>query len=69
MGVKYYKEVDLLVIELSKKAFKDAEMEGDFVVHYTEKRELVLIEVLNASRFLRATSKAIPKSTKEQIFA
>ena len=50
--MKYYKEVDLLVIELSKKAFKDAEMEGDFVVHYTEKRELVLIEVLNVSRFL-----------------
>lgn len=69
MKIKYYKEDDLLVIELSKKAFKDAEMEGDFVVHYTDKKEPVLIEVLNASKFLKATSKAIPKSTKQQIFA
>ncbi|MEK7521565.1 MAG: DUF2283 domain-containing protein [Patescibacteria group bacterium] len=69
MKIKYYKEDDLLIIELSKKVFQDAEMEGDFIVHYTKKREPVLIEVLNASKFLKATSKAIPKSTKQQIFA
>ncbi|MBI4059193.1 DUF2283 domain-containing protein [Candidatus Microgenomates bacterium] len=59
MKVKYYKKDDLLVIELSRKPFDDAEMEGDFIVHYSKDKEPVSIEVLNASKFLKATSKAV----------
>lgn len=69
MKVKYYKEDDLLVIELSNKPFEYAEMEGNFVVHYTKDNHPVLIEVLQASDFLRATNKVLPKEVRQQIFA
>jgi uncharacterized protein YuzE len=68
MSAKYYKQDDLLVLKLSKKPFKAAEKIGSFIVHYDEKREPVLIEVLNASKFLKETSKAMPKSMRESIF-
>lgn len=69
MSAKYYKEDDLLVIKLSKKPFKAAEKMGSFIVHYDEKREPVLVEILNASRLLKETSKALPKSMRQAIFS
>lgn len=69
MSAKYYKEDDLLVIKLSKKPFKAAEKIGSFIVHYDKKREPVLVEILNASRLLKETSKALPKSMRQAIFS
>jgi len=69
MKAKYYKEDDLLVIRLSKKAFKAAEKIGSFIVHYDAERKPVLLEILNASRLLKETSKALPKSVVHDIFS
>lgn len=69
MKVKYHKDDDLLVIELSRKAFVDAEREGDFIVHFSKEKHPVLIEVLNASRFLKQTGKAVPKRNRHQFFS
>ncbi len=55
MKVKYYKNDDLLVIRLADRPFKAAEKVGSFIIHYDVKRQPVLLEVLNASRFLAAT--------------
>lgn len=69
MSAKYYQEDDLLVIKLSKKPFKAAEKIGSFIVHYDAKRQPVLLEILNASKMLKETSKALPKSVIKDIFS
>lgn len=69
MKVKYYKEDDILVIKLSSKPFDYAEMEGNFVVHFSKDRKPVRIEVIDASNLLREPPRALPKSVKEDIFS
>lgn len=69
MKAKYYKEDDLLVLRLSQKPFKAAEKIGSFIVHYDLEKNPVLVEILNASRFLKASSKALPKSLAKTIFS
>lgn len=69
MKVKYYKEDDILVIKLSEKPYDYAEMEGNFVVHFSKDRKPVRLEILDASSFLREQSKALPKDLKESVFA
>lgn len=67
MSAKYYKEDDLLVVKLSNKPFEVAEKVGSFIVHYDKLREPVMVEILNASKFLRETSRALPKSIRQNI--
>lgn len=69
MSVKYYKEDDLLAIRLSRRAFKVAEKVGSFIIHYDEKRNPVLLEILNASKILQQTSKALPQEVRKKVFA
>lgn len=69
MSAKYYQDDDLLVIKLSNRPFKAAEKIGSFIVHYDKKREPVSVEILNASKLLRETSKALPKEVRQTIFA
>lgn len=69
MNVKYYQEDDLLVLKLSNKPFKVAEKMGSFIVHYDVKKQPVLVEILNASKLLKATSKALPKAVIKTIFS
>lgn len=69
MSAKYYKEDDLLVVKLSNKPFEIAEKVGSFIVHYDKKREPVTLEILNASKFLKETSKALPKSMRQNILS
>jgi len=58
MSAKYYKDDDLLVVKLSSKPFEVAEKVGSFIVHYDKTREPVMVEILNAPKFLKETSKA-----------
>ena len=69
MNAKYYKEDDLLVVKLSNKPFEVAEKVGSFIVHYDNKREPVTVEILNASKFLKETSRALPKSVRQNILS
>lgn len=69
MKAKYYKEDDLLVLKLSSKPYEVAEKLGSFIVHYDIKKNPVLIEVLNASKFFRETSKALPRAVRQTLFS
>ena len=69
MNAKYYQDDDLLVVKLSNKPFKAAEKIGSFIVHYDANKEAVLVEILNASRLLKATSKALSPSMRESFFS
>ena len=53
MKAKYYEDADLLSFRLSKKPYKFARQKGDLIVHYSEDKEPVLIEILNAAKFLK----------------
>lgn len=69
MSTKYYQKDDLLVIKLSQKPFVAAEKIGSFIVHYDNKKEPVLVEILNASKLLKESSKALPVKLRQSIFA
>ena len=62
MKFKYNKQDDVLLIELSDKNIEYAEQSGDLIVHFSPKREAVLLEVLDASVFLKQAAMHLPKS-------
>lgn len=59
--VIYEPEDDVLNIWLSEKNIDDAEDINGVITHYTEDREPVYIEVLNASRFFKDANHKKPK--------
>ncbi len=68
MKIKYYKEDDILVLKLSSKPIDFAEESDWIIIHYDEKKDPVRIEILDASRFLKEESKALPFELKEKYF-
>lgn len=68
MKINFNKEDDVLMIELNNKQIDFAEQSGDIIVHFSPKGEAVLLEILDASKFLREQSKALPKEVKKAIF-
>ena len=50
--IRYSKDVDVLLIELSEKPIDYAEEEGQIIVHFSKDDEPVLLEILNAKEFL-----------------
>ncbi|MEW6273667.1 MAG: DUF2283 domain-containing protein [Bacillota bacterium] len=65
MKVKYDKQVDILLIELSDKKIDYAEEAGSMIIHFTEEGEPVLVEILEASEFLAEVIKASLKGSME----
>ena len=68
MKIKYYSKDDILVVKLRNDPYDYAEMEGNFVIHFTKDRRPVRIEILNASNFLKKQGNALPKEVKRQFF-
>lgn len=68
MKLKYSKEDDVLMIELNKKAIDYAEQSGDLIVHFSPKREAVLLEILDASQFFKKAAKTLPAKLMKDIF-
>lgn len=66
MKVKYNKQDDILMIEFNNKPIDFAEQSGDVIAHFSPKRELVLLEILDASIFLKKTSQVLPLKIREQ---
>ncbi|MGQ9694074.1 MAG: DUF2283 domain-containing protein [Thermodesulfobacteriota bacterium] len=50
--IRYSKDGDALLIELSDKPIDYAEEEGQLIVHFTKNAEPVLIEILDAREFV-----------------
>lgn len=69
MKAKYYKDADLLSLRISKKTYKYAKQDGDVIVHYSQDKEPVLIEIVNAAKFLKETTKNLPKKIQNEIFS
>jgi len=69
MKYRYTKENDALLIQFSKAKIEDAAHSGDVITHFDKNGNMVLLEILNASKFLRETGKVIPKEVKKVVFA
>jgi hypothetical protein len=50
--IRYSKDVDALLIELSDDAIAYAEDEGRVILHYSNDEKLVLIEILDFKQFM-----------------
>jgi uncharacterized protein YuzE len=50
--IRYSKDVDALLIELSNDAIAYAEDEGRVILHYSNNEKLVLIEILDFKQFM-----------------
>ena len=53
MKFNYSKKGDVLMIELNDKKIDYAEQSDSLIVHFSTQREAVLLEILNASSFLK----------------
>jgi hypothetical protein len=50
--IKYSKDVDALLIELSDQPISYAEDDGQVILHYSNDETLVLIEILDFRKFM-----------------
>ncbi|OGK19561.1 hypothetical protein A3D80_04135 [Candidatus Roizmanbacteria bacterium RIFCSPHIGHO2_02_FULL_40_13b] len=69
MKVNYNSEDDVLMIDLNDKKIDYAEQTGGLIVHFSPEREMVLIEILDASKFLPQIFAQVPKKVIKSIFA
>ncbi len=67
MKFNYNSKDDVLTIELNKKKIDYAEQSGSVIVHFSPKREAVLLEILNASIFLKQVVTQLPKNMLKNI--
>lgn len=67
MKIKYYKDADLLSLRVSNKPYYGATRADDLVVHYTKDGKPVLVEILNASEFLKEADKSLTKNLQKTI--
>ena len=59
--IRYSKDVDALIVELSDKPIDYAEEEGQVIVHFSHEGEPVLIEILDAKEFVLNTLSSVIK--------
>ena len=54
--IRYSKDVDAMLIEISDLPIAYAEDEGNMILHYSRSGELVLIEILDVKQFISLES-------------
>lgn len=69
MKIRYNRDDDVLMVELNKKPIDYAEQSGDLIVHFSPKREAVLLEILDASKFLKKAVSRFPNKIRQQFIA
>ncbi|OGD94991.1 hypothetical protein A3F02_03690 [Candidatus Curtissbacteria bacterium RIFCSPHIGHO2_12_FULL_38_9b] len=69
MKVHYDKDEDILMIELARKKVDDAYETDQMIVHVTEDREPVLLEIFKASKFLKDLGKVVPQNLQKEVWS
>ena len=62
--IRYSKDVDALLIELSKDPIDYAEESGPFIMHFSREGKPVLMEILNAKEFVLGTLASVVRGTE-----
>jgi len=57
MKIRYSKNEDILIIELSNEKIDYAEETGSIIIHFSVDKKPVLLEILEASEFLSGVMK------------
>ncbi len=59
--IKYYPDADVLTVEMPHRGARIsyASEVGDFIVHFSSVNQPILVEVLNASKFLKKGNQAV----------
>jgi len=66
MKVRYDREMDIATIELSPKKIDHAQEAKNIIIHFTKHNEPVVLEILDASKFLMNITQATIKSKTER---
>lgn len=61
MKIKYSRNEDILIIELSNEKIDYAEETGPIIIHFSSDKKPVLLEILEASEFLSGIMKLTTK--------
>ncbi|MBI2641146.1 DUF2283 domain-containing protein [Candidatus Roizmanbacteria bacterium] len=67
MKLRYDKEDDVLMVWFSKEPIDYAEQATDVIMHFSKKNKPVLMEILDASKFLKETSRILPAQIRQQV--
>jgi uncharacterized protein YuzE len=65
--IRYSKDVDALLIELSDKQIDYAEEEGQVVIHFSKNGEPVLVEIFDAKDFILNSLSSLVKEKEVSI--
>ena len=65
--IKYSKDVDTLMVELSDKPIDYAEEEGQMIIHFSKDGEPVLLEILDAKDFVLSSLSSLMKEKEVAI--
>ena len=66
---RYDKEDDVLMVFLGKGKIDDTQQSGNIISHLSVKGELLLLEILDASKFLKETSQAFPPEVRQRVIS
>jgi uncharacterized protein YuzE len=59
--IKYNRDVDALLVELSDKPIDYAEEQGQMIIHFSKDGEPVLLEILDAKDFILNSLSSVVK--------
>jgi uncharacterized protein YuzE len=65
--IKYSKDTDALLIELSDKSIDHAEEQGQVIIHFSKNNVPVLIEIMDASQFITDAFSSVVKQQEVAI--
>lgn len=64
---RYDKKDDVLMVWFSKEPVDYAEQEKDIIIHFSKENKPVLMEILDATAFLKETTKTLPSNIRQQM--
>jgi uncharacterized protein YuzE len=65
--IRYSKDVDVLLIELSEKQIDYAEEEGQMIIYFSKDGDPVLLEILDAKNFVLSSISSVFKEQEVAI--
>ena len=69
MKVRYNREMDIATIEISPKKIDYAKEAQNIIVHFCKDDEPVILEIMDASKFLTNITEAAMRAKKEESVA
>lgn len=66
MKIRYDKEDDVMMVWLSKGNVDYAEQSKDVIVHFSKANKPILMEILNASKFVKESMNKFPLKTQRK---